>query len=139
MYVNSVNCLLLVVTKRHQISQNIVQTKSSEQVRQWYNRLWALFAAVRLRQQHTGGGDGDTFKIDNSGLVLMDDGDDTEDVEAESTTRDQTDAKDAAAADSRKSTKKGQFSKAQLDAFEDSTLYQMLDRVYVHLTVFLSY
>lgn len=72
---------------------------------------------MRQRQEHTGGGDGDQFMLTDTGLATID-AEDTDDVEA-------------IEPDKSQKTKKGKFSKTQLDEFEDSKLYQMLDKVYV--------
>ncbi|EJD02843.1 uncharacterized protein FOMMEDRAFT_156200 [Fomitiporia mediterranea MF3/22] len=96
-----------------QISQRILPSKSPEQVRSCWNRTFALYAAVVARQEHTGGGDGDEFKLDQLDLsqVQIED-------EGESKRKKRGRSKSAP-----------QFSEAQLDAFEQSELFQMLDEV----------
>ena len=43
-----------------QIAQRLLNNKkTAEQVRNLWNRNWDLYKAVRHRQEHTGGGDGD--------------------------------------------------------------------------------
>ena len=91
-----------------------MKTKTTEQVRQWYSRTWTLYCAVRLRQEHTGGGDGDQFRIDDAGLASIQE-DLNDNKPSTDTNKDQP--------------SKRQFSTNQLDTFEDSKLFQLLDGV----------
>lgn len=66
---------------------------------------------MRARQQHTGGGDGDDFQIDLANPESLGD-----------------------VAKKKKAGKNGvTFTEAQLDAFEQSEHFQLLDEVYVYL------
>ncbi|EJC99239.1 uncharacterized protein FOMMEDRAFT_160832 [Fomitiporia mediterranea MF3/22] len=73
------------------------------------------FAACRARQEHTGGGDGDVFRINHLNLE-------------DAALNDETDTKKKRKRSGRSATA-ASFSEAQLDAFEASIHFQMLDEV----------
>jgi hypothetical protein len=91
------------------------------------NRLWDIYKAVRRRQEHTGGGDGDDATDDETD----EDGNDDVDVD---------DGPEGANKRKKpKKTARGRFSKKTLDAFEESEFYVLIDAVYISRCLCLSY
>lgn len=86
--------------------------KNSKQVRNLWNRYWAIYKLVCRRQEHTGGGDGD----------------DETDLEGGS---DQANDEDDDKKRKHKPTKHPpvRFSKRVLDSFENSVYFPIIDRV----------
>lgn len=97
-----------------QISQKLLGGRNDvKSVGNMWTRMWALYKAVRRRQEHTGGGDGDQDTGSD------DDGDDGEDEDEHG---DKT--------KKRKKTKtKERFTKSVMDNFESSVFFQVLDDV----------
>lgn len=94
------------------------KTFKFNQVQGWYYRQWNLYCAVRARENHTGGGDGDDFKIK---LLEPDGEEDDEDGEGSS-----NGVKDEKSTDVKRSGNGGSkyYSSAQLDRFAQSVYCQ---------------
>ena len=91
-----------------QISQVILEGRRDvEQVQNCWNRLWALFKCVRRRQEHTGGGDGD----------------DEEEI-GKKHKKPKKHGKDGSSDGN-----KEQFTPAQMDSFEVSEFFTLIDLV----------
>ena len=102
-----------------QISQVILEGRRDvEQVKNCCNRLWALFKCVCRHQEHTGGGDGDENPSDES-----DDGDDEEEIG----TKHKKPKKHRKNGSS--DGNKEQFTPAQMDSFEVSEFFTLIDLV----------
>ncbi|KIJ41410.1 hypothetical protein M422DRAFT_255605 [Sphaerobolus stellatus SS14] len=95
-----------------EISMSVAKDRSAEKVRRQWQRLWDAYKACRRHAHHTGGGDGD--KNNESGT-------DEDDVKPE--------VKGEGAVKARKSKTCAQFSDAQLDVFEASEIYTLIDNV----------
>lgn len=99
-----------------QISQKLLGGRNDvKSVANMWTRMWALYKAVRRRQEHTGGGDGDqeTGPEDDG-----DDGEDEDGDEASEKTKKRKKAKT-----------KERFTKSVMDTFESSMFFQVLDDV----------
>ena len=102
-----------------QISQVILEGhRDVEQVWNCWNRLWALFKCVRRCQEHTGRGDGDENPSDES-----DDRDDEEEI-GKKHKKLKKHGKDGSSDGN-----KEQFSPAQMDSFEVSEFFTLIDLV----------
>ena len=84
----------------------------------WSNNAWAKYKAVRHREKHTGGGDGDADRMEPNSNA------DSEDIF-------NTPAQRKEAKRKRAQQRKNEFSQAVLDEFEQSEMYRLIDEVYV--------
>ncbi|KDQ09815.1 hypothetical protein BOTBODRAFT_47413 [Botryobasidium botryosum FD-172 SS1] len=98
--------------------------KSAQQIRNLWNRMWDLYKTVRQREEHTGGGDGDA----------TDEGDDAGEGDGDGDGKgNEAPAKSEAGKSPKKrltsNAKKSKYSTAQLNEFEASEIFRMIDLV----------
>lgn len=115
--------------------------KSVEQVKNLWNTQWSKYKAVRRRENHTGGGDGDIASdagTDPEGKEAAEEEGGNADVKEsdenlEGTLTDAVDIKPLNMKRKRASTKgtteRKNYTKLTLDAFENSEIYCIIDRV----------
>ncbi|KAI0056072.1 hypothetical protein BV25DRAFT_1921308 [Artomyces pyxidatus] len=106
------------------ISSTILENRvTTEQVKNyWSLQAWPKYKAVRARQEHTGGGDGDEDR--DEAHEGSDDGDDGGAGDVEDNTLTQKAGKRK-----RTNPKKAVFSRKVLDAFEVSKVFELIDAV----------
>lgn len=121
----------------HQLAADLKKdrkkTLTAEQISSWYKRRWRLYCAVRARQNHTGGCDGDEFRVTIEDDEDGTNGEDTPTEEREASAAPKEEENDSLPTENKKKGAKfsAKFSAAQMDKFEQSELYQLFDRVYV--------
>lgn len=134
-------------TKAHlvflfQVSQKVLEgRKTVKQVQDMWEGMWDRFKAVRRRQEHTGGGDGNDATESEK-----EESDEVKEVKHASTVKGGNAAEDLPvkpfAGMKRKrpaaSSSTPRFSKRVLDRFEESQIFYIIDSVYVLVSLLIA-